>query len=240
MKVTIMPILWQPENILKTITDVEPRLASWDKSTLPSQGQLREYLDKLISDVLPLPSENLPLFLHLDIDVKKSVNLLKHHDLENYLTPLFGVKRLNPARFVLVSARKYVGDGSRLLLGSAYAVSDDTALNGWHHFAHTTHGSAQSKQWKENLRNAFAKTNPQPLITRAVEVQLAWQCSPQRNWVALWKPTGDCMGPLLGETNSQRQFAPNDDRIVMSTFHRSINPTIGHNVHIDMWWRSVP
>lgn len=71
----------------------------------------------------------------------------------------------------------------------------------------------------------------------AVEVQLAWRCSPNRNWVWLWKPTGDAMGPVLGLGQTQREFAPQDDRIVALTLHRDDDRQLGHNVDVGMWWR---
>src|SRR5512138_2158493 len=100
------PTLWKPETTIKTITDITPQLASWDKSTHPNQIRLQAYLRQIMEELLPLPSDNNLLFLHLDVDVQKPEYLLKHHDLENYLTPLFGMKRLEPSRFVLVTARK--------------------------------------------------------------------------------------------------------------------------------------
>lgn len=232
------PILWEPETIITTIPDITPRLASWDKHTYPSQIRLQTYLDELMSALPPLPSEHSALFLHLDVDVLISAHLLKHHDLENYLTPLFGMKRLDAARFVLVSARKYVGSGSRLQLGIARPVTNDHLTDDWNHFTYTAQGSVQSKRWKENLRNALAATKPLPLRNSAVDVQIAWMCSPKRNWVALWKPTGDCMGPILGEQNLLRPFAPNDDRIVNLRFHRTLDNTVGNDIHIHMWWRA--
>lgn len=57
--------------------------------------------------LLPLPADDRPLFLHLDIDVEQPSHRLKHHDLENYLTPLFGGGAWNAVRFFRVSASKY-------------------------------------------------------------------------------------------------------------------------------------
>ncbi|HXD09758.1 MAG TPA: hypothetical protein VN653_06815 [Anaerolineales bacterium] len=231
--------LWEPDTIITTISDIAPQLASWDKSTHPSQIRLQAYLQGVMSKALPLPQDGMPLFLHLEVDVQKPERLLKHHDLENYLTPLFGTKQLNASRFVLVTARKFVGGGSKLLLGTARPATEDFLLQGWNHFAYVARGSAQAKPWKDNLRNALAETKPLPLTDHAVEVQIAWACPAQSNWVALWKPTGDCMGPILGEVNPLRPFAPNDDRIVDLKFYRTLNTAMGNAVHIDMWWRAA-
>ena len=233
------PTLWEPETILHTIVGISPQLASWDKKTHPSQIRLHTYLQPVMDELIPVLPENEPLFLHLDVDVQKPEHLLRHHDLENYVTPLFGLKHLNSARFALVTSRKFVGGGSKLIVGIARPAEDNLSDYGWNHFAYMAQGSVQSKQWKQNLRNALAATNPLPLTLPAVEVQIAWKCSPLRNWVMLWKPTGDCMGPILGEENPLRPFAPNDDRITALKFHRTLDTEIGNAVHIDMWWRAV-
>ena len=68
------------------------------------------------------------------------------------------------------------------------------------------------------------------------EVHLAWRCSPARNWVSLWKPTGDAMGPVRGE---YRAFSPHGDRIVALYLHLNTDASIGHNVDIGMWWRDA-
>jgi hypothetical protein len=230
------PTLWEPETTLCTIRDIKPQLASWDRSTHPSQIRLQAFRQPIMEELLPLLPSNEPLFLHLDVGAMKPEHLLRHHDLENYLTPLFGTKQLNSTRFVLVAARKFVGGGSRLEVGIARPAAENS-LDGWNSFAYEARLSIQLKQGKENLRNALASTNPVPLVAPAVEVQIAWVCSPKRNWVSLWKPTGDCMGPILGEENSLRPFAPNDDRIVDLKFHHMIDNTIGNNVYIAMWWR---
>ena len=61
------PILWEQQTALKTISDITPQLASWDKSTHPAQVRLRTYLDELMGQLLPLPPQDVPLFLHLNI-----------------------------------------------------------------------------------------------------------------------------------------------------------------------------
>ncbi len=235
----LLATLWEPDASLHTISGIHPQLASWDKANHPSQIRLQAYRGPLMDELLPLLPENTPLFLHLDVDVVKPEHLLRHHDLENYLTPLFGTKHLNAGRFVLVTARKYVGGGSRLEVGIARPAQNDLMSSGWTHFSYTAQGSLQSKQWKENLRTALADTNPLPLISSAVEVQIAWVCSPKRNWVSLWKPTGDCMGPIIGEENPLRPFAPNDDQIVSLKLHRGLDNSLGNNVLIHMWWQGA-
>ena len=57
----------------------------------------------------------------MDVDVGEPGRLLRHHYLENYLTPLFGERWLPPGRFALVRARKFVGGGSRIMCGHVRA-----------------------------------------------------------------------------------------------------------------------
>ena len=100
----------------KKIYDVEERpiLASWMRSTHPDQIRLTAYLDRLIAGLSPLPTGAQPLFLHMEIAVSDQRRLLTHHDLENYLTPLFGSRWLDSGKFVLVSATKRVGGLSHI------------------------------------------------------------------------------------------------------------------------------
>ena len=96
-----------------------PRLASWMAKTHPDQVRLTTYLKDLIDRLSPLPADPRPLFLHMEIGVSDAKRLLTHNDLENYLTPLFGVRWLDPSRFVFVSATKHVGVASRIEIGYA-------------------------------------------------------------------------------------------------------------------------
>lgn len=235
-----LPTLWEQGSIIQTISDINPQLASWDKRNHPSQIRLRRFLDTIIEQLHPLPVADSPLFLSMDVDVHNQENLLKYHDLENYLTPLFGSLVFPAARFVFVTSRKYVGGGSKLQIGIARRVTNNPTSEGWNHFGFTAQASIQSKEWKSNLRDALAATNPVAATAPAVEVQLAWKCSARHNWVNLWKPTGDCMGPILGQENPLRSFAPNDDRITSLKLHRALDMTLGNAVEISMWWRDAP
>jgi hypothetical protein len=198
---------------------------------------LREYLEAVTSQLLPLPDDvELPLFLHLDVDVEDSTRLLRHYDLENYLTPLFGSRWLRPERFSFVTARKYVGGGSRIGWGPAIPVSS-TDEEEWSHFSFDAGQGTSRPEWKEGIRKSLASSCPSPLPPGPVKVRLAWRCSERRNWCSLWKPTGDAMGPVLGCEDSRRPYHVNDDRIVELEFHRNIDDQLGHDVVVGMWWQ---
>src|SRR5690349_15386905 len=99
---------WIAGQDIQDIPVKAPVLASWMKSTHPDQIRLTAYLEDVKSR-LPLPAGPEPLFLALEVGVPNRNQLLLHHDLENYLTPLFGRRCLDPTRFALVRASKRVG-----------------------------------------------------------------------------------------------------------------------------------
>ncbi len=124
--------LWQAGPVERQVDGISPLLASWERSSHPAQVGLRAYLEDLICKLLPLRDDR-PLFLRLEVDVRDPQRLLRHYDLENYLTPLFGSRFLPSARFFLVTARKYVGGGSRISWGEAVPVPN-TNDDGWSSF----------------------------------------------------------------------------------------------------------
>jgi hypothetical protein len=226
--------IWTHGEIIREVDVPNPQLASWDKSTHPSQVRLRKYLEGLVPRLSPLRATDVPCFLHLDVRVENVALLLRHHDLENYLTPLFGRRYLDHQRFVLVSAYKRLGGPSRILLGRAARVRSD--LSSWSHFSCPAGSGVTYSRWKANIRRGLEE-HVEPLAAGPAEVHLAWKCSTRRNWAGLWKPTGDSMGPVLGDSLPGRYFHPNDDRIVSLWMHRTTDNTLGHNVDVGMWWR---
>ena len=213
-----------------------PFAGELEKSTNPAQIRLRAYLDGLICQLLPLPDDDAPLFLHLDVDVREPQRLLRHYDLENYLTPLFGLRYLPASRFNLVTARKYVGGGSRIAWGRAAPALPATGE--WASFTISAGRGATLKAWKERIRSALAATAPAIIPPGPARVRLAWRCGAHRNWSTLWKPTGDAMGPVLGAANPQRPYHLDDDRIVDLELHRIVDQAVGHDVEVGMWWQA--
>jgi hypothetical protein len=226
--------LWQRGELLTDVGNITPQLASWDAATHPAQRRLQAYLREMELAVGPLPAAG--LFLDLRVDVGQQQHLLHHHDLENYLTPL--VIRLGPARFRTVWAMKQVGGGSRLRIGYAQPQTSRSREAAWASFSYRAGSGVQSARWKQQLRAALAAQQPPVLPTGPVEVRLAWRCSPQRNWVTLWKPSGDAMGPVLGEDDRRNPYNPRDDRIVRLELHVNIDASMGHDVVVGMWWRA--
>ena len=229
--------LWRRGPALAEVSPIRPVLASWDAKTHSSQVRLQEYLLQIKTELGSKLGAGEPLFLHLDVDVEDKRHLLRHHDLENYLTPLVG--GLGAHKFVLASATKSVGGGSRLVLGRALDGTDLSGEAGWHAFSCEAGAGVQKKSWKEGLRTSLRHSGVEKMPDGPVEVQLAWRCSPVRNWVWLWKPTGDAMGPVLGEPDSLNAFNPADDRIVSLALHLNADPYVKHDVRVGMWWRAA-
>lgn len=214
-----------------------PVLESWMASDHRDQIRLRAYLDALVAALGPLPAAG-SLALELEVAVAPQ-HLLHHHDLENYLTPI--ARRLGAEQFVHVRAKKRAGGDSRLRVGTARLAGDED-LAGWSHCDCAVRVGAQTKAFKERVRAAVGAVAKEPLPAGPVAVELAWRCAPppRRNWLWLWKPTGDAMGPALGQPHPGRPFYPNDDRIVSLQLHRVDDPSIGHGVDCALWWRMEP
>jgi hypothetical protein len=229
--------LWRRGPALAEVSPIRPVLASWDAKTHPSQVRLQAFLLQITTELGSHAGAGDPLYLHLDVNVEDKRNLLRHHDLENYLTPLVG--GLGARKFVLASATKSVGGGSRLVLGRALDGADLQRRAGWHSFSCEAGAGAQRKSWKEGLRTSLRDAGVEKMPDGPVEVQLAWRCSPSRNWVWLWKPTGDAMGPVLGEPDGMNPFNPADDRIVSLVLHLNADPHMKHDVRVGMWWRAA-
>ncbi|MGI8607995.1 MAG: hypothetical protein ACR2MY_02020 [Candidatus Dormibacteria bacterium] len=225
--------LWRAGEILATLEDIRPLLASWDSRTHPAQIRLQAYLSDLEEGLAELPADLDRLFLHMEIDVEKPERLQRHYDLENYLTPV--VHRLGARRFRMASAVKRVGGGSRLIVGLAEPGPEPT---GWKAFADRPSGSPSSTPWKHDLCDKLAAANPVELPPGPVEAHLAWQTARRLSWVNLWKPT-DAMGPVLGAVDPSKPYNLNDDRITHLVLHLDSDPADGSHVRVGMWWRSV-
>ncbi len=247
--------LWRQGSVVARVENITPYLASWDAKTHPAQRRLHGYLERLAAELTPRLPDREDLFVHLDIDVRDPQHLLHHHDLENYLTPV--VAHLEPRRFVFASALKRVGAGTidaatssptaTITVGVAQPWHEGEALPGWTHLSHAAGAGAAKPEWKAGLWAALKSVNYLQLPPGPVAVHLAWRCAlgewwPQRrNWVGLWKPTGDAMGPVLGPLAAQQpghpgRFNPHDDRIVSLGLHLNGDESLGYAVDVGMWW----
>jgi len=100
-------------------------------------------------------------------------------------------------------------------------------------------GSVQRREWKAGLRAAICSAESEVLAPGPVAVEMVWTVSPRRNWVGLWKPTGDAMGPILGETRESDLFNPKDDRVTGLGLHHQHDSEIGFEVDDALCWKHL-
>jgi len=232
----LFPQIYRPGETLCRVDGIEPLLASWEHKEHPSQIRLRCYLDDVCSKVGELPTDR-ALFLELRVDVRDPQKLTRHYDVENYLTPLFGTSWFDHRQFPLVHGTKCVGGGSSLTVGEIQTESSAILGASWQHLATNAGKSPTLKSWKERLNEYVASSGVNEIPDgQTIEFHMAWRCSTRRNWVWLWKPTGDALSPILGY-NGDNRFNPNDDRITSLTFHRFDDNSVGNDVYVGLWWR---
>lgn len=209
---------------------VIPRLESWDAKTAPSQLELGEYLghvERLVAT--QLAAFDGPAGIALTVGLPAGRPLTSGGgDLDNYLYPV--VRHLGASRFNTAWATKHRGD-SVICVAPARAVASP---EGWKACVVTTTASAQTRAFKEQVAGAV----PSAAATDgALEVQVSYRLSMRRNWAALWKPTLDALGGVLGVPNPARPFMPNDDRIVRLGLHRTSDESLGWNIAIAICWK---
>jgi hypothetical protein len=166
---------------------------------------------------------------------------MRGNDLENFLTPLFGKNRLNRSAYRLVSATKRVGGGSHLALGAAVQWPDIDAAE-WASFDCRSRIGERGAAWKQDLRTQLLQAEVMPVPSGPIDVRLAWRCSQDRkqSWTDWWKPSGDAMGPVVGEPDRSHPFNPADDRVVSLELHLVPHEVMGRAVDVGMWWRPQP
>jgi hypothetical protein len=232
----LFPQIYRRGDPICHVYDIEPLLASWDHKNHPSQIRLRSYLNDLRSKVGKLPTDR-ALFLELHVDVRDPQRLTKHYDVENYLTPVLGTTWFDHRQFPLVHGTKCVGGGSRLTLGEVHIEPSEILGTSWQYLATNAGKSPTLKSWKERLNEYVASSGVEVIPDgKTIEFHMAWRCSTRRNWVWLWKPTGDALSPILGYSGDNR-FNPNDDRITSLTFHRFDDNSLGNDIYVGLWWR---
>ncbi len=224
--------LWQKDNELGSIS-IQPRLASWDSASHPAQIRLQAYLDEAEGALGPRLTGHSRYYLSMEIGLPAEIDILRHHDLENYLTPL--AHRLCDRTICLASAVKRIGVQSRISVGTVVPLDQPPAK--WRHISASCTGSYEKKEWKDGLRNSLLSQRVQAASTGPLEMHTAWRCdADRRNWIYLWKPTGDALGPILGEPDPSRPFNPADDRIVSLDLHLTDDDRVGYDVEVGVWW----
>ena len=231
--------LWRPTKELEGL-DVEPRLASWDAKSHPSQLRLRTYLDRVeAAFVRQLRDPDALFYVDIDVVLASGTDLLHHHDLENYLTPI--AQRLRSPAIVLARGVKrhpeHSADHSRVTLGQ---VEPGARFESWNFRAVRMVGPTGSNTWKETLRQELIGTNVENAAEGPLAMVIAWRSNRRpTSWWNAWKGTGDALGPILGEPIPENPFNPADDRIVRLEMHYNSSPDLRGETHLGIWWQVV-
>ena len=221
-RVTAMePVFFQRPEGDPVVLRETPRLSRWNRSGDPDQVRLAlatDHAERSIRsrwDALPGPAA-----LRLDVGLHRSTRLLHRDDLDNYLLPL--ADRLGRDRIVAAWASKRYTD--RTLLRAEPARPGDRPDGAVDLTADATSEAAYQQEIRAQLADRDV------LGDGPLELELAFLVGPTRDWVSLWKPTVDALGPLLGETN--RQWHPKDGRIVDLALHGSVDEDAGDRVTV--------
>jgi hypothetical protein len=203
----------------------------------PSQKLLEAFLVHAIGLIEPsLTALSDPLALRLDVAIPPDLPLLDHRDLDNYAFPLASrltkeIKR--PIDSVWVTKGHTIV--SAIGVATAVQSSDGLAPPGW--ISVQTTASSATTAYKQQVHDAVQGAGELP--DGPVSLQLSFAVGPRRNWVNLWKPTIDALGPLLG-TDSNRPWNPRDGRIVELGLHRSVVATLQNDVLIAIAATNLP
>lgn len=203
-----------------------PRLESWNARDHADQVRLREFVAHVRELVDPVADgvDGL-LALQLDVGLDDSIDPLWQRDLDNCLFP---IARELPARYVSIWGTKGRAAASHVSVGRAVPG----LVPEWP--AHPVpRASGGETSWKHAVRDAMASAEPLP--PGPVGMQIALTVGPARSWTNAWKRTIDGLEPLLGRTYPDRDWNPQDGRIVRLGLHVTVDDAIGHDVEATIW-----
>ncbi|GLY89798.1 hypothetical protein Airi02_077270 [Actinoallomurus iriomotensis] len=93
-----------------------------------------------------------------------------------------------------------------------------------------TSASSQTTAYKQQIYEQLDHAATLP--DGPVSLRLRFSVGPRRNWLNLWKPTIDALGPILGRTAPEKPWHPRDGRIVDLSLHCRVEPSLGNEVAI--------
>ncbi len=196
----------------------------------PDQVRLEEFLAHAVDVLTPrLPSLPDPVALRLDVALPVGAQLLEHHDLDNDGFPLaMRIRRATGRTLASVWVTKTYGATSRVGVGPAVPSAGPSAIGSWAQVRTSASASTTACEQQIHVQLAGART----LSEGPVAVELSFTVGPRRNWINLWKPTIDSLGPLLGVTSPGRSWHPRDGRIIGLGMHHHVDASLGHDVAI--------
>lgn len=227
----------RPDRRLRRRLALAPVLETWNRPGDPARVRMKRYLEHVASQAKALTVDDVPLALDLTVGVPHGQPLTVEHDLDNYLKPVVAV--LGHDRFVAVFGSKRRQDHSTLTIGPAEPAEPtrDPDLQ-----ITPTVPYNPPVPWRQQIIAACERRKGlDPHGTSAVRLTVAFELGVGRNWTALWKPTIDGLGPLLGTdpTPWRPLDDPRDGRITDLSLHRTIDPARGWTVGMSFWWTLV-
>lgn len=235
--------LWQRGSVLQEIILEEPLLDPWQKSTHPAQIALQSYVSNVSERIQTLSHEDTPLFIHMCVDQQYLRERRRGKgDLENYLSPVAKILSQR-MKFTLVSGEFCEGSGSTLSIGRAILQEGTTLSTDWNHLTYIPTAGYSTTSYKQSLVDVLEEIPDQCIPIGNVQFHIAVQCNPKRvNWMNLWKPTGDSLGPIVGNVEPPRirqPFNPRDERINRLDLHLCTDSTMGNRVQVGLWWQEA-
>lgn len=226
----LAPVFFTRPDVGPIVLKVAPRLASWMCAEHPDQVKLEKFLSHA-EGLLATPLSQLPepLALRLDVALPSTVDLLDQRDLDNYAFPLASrLSKVKPRALASVWVTKRHGKTSTVGLQQAVRCPAPSIGAPWTQVRTTAAASttAYKQQIYDQLREAAA------LPEGPVALELSFTVGPGRNWLNLWKPTIDALGPILGPTQPSHPWHPHDGRIVELGLHHQVDDSLGHDVEI--------
>lgn len=196
-----------------------------DKADHPNQVRLRAFLDDT-QELLEASRVDGLWSLRLDVGFAAGQDLHHLSDLDNYAKPL--ASRLRNDRLVSVWCTKQYSEQSYVRIEAAREAPPPSA-----NILIATPTASYDKPgglYKEQVRAAV--TDAPELPAGPVCLELAFVVGCTSNYLNLWKPTIDALGPLLGPGDSGRVWDPNDGRITELGMHVTLDPTIRYGVTV--------
>jgi hypothetical protein len=220
-----------PATVFEIGLPFHPLLESWERRDHPAQvrlGQYREAIASLAASALQRLEPPLALGFH----VAGRADIAAGCDLDNFLTPVVKALGGGQAFSFVWATRGGANESSSLALLRATDARLDMAGRPEH--VRTRIGvSATRPEWKIALAAAVGR-HKSASRNGPIELGIRFRVSAERNWVALWKPAIDALGGILGE--GDRSWHPRDDRISLLVLERTLDPGLGWDVELDIWW----
>ncbi|HEX2072620.1 MAG TPA: hypothetical protein VHF92_02445 [Geodermatophilus sp.] len=216
---------------------VAPHVAAWLATGYPDPFHVRELLTLAEETVRPrLRNVPDPLALRLDVGLPEDVRLLDQYDLDRYLRPLTTWLEARSGReFACVWATKGRAEDSYLRVARADPPAH--RVNGDREFRVRAAPWDGEQVLTDRVQNEAAQAEPLP--DGPVALQLSFAVPPEHEWTVLWRRTIDGLCGVLGPASDDRPWQPCAGRIVDLGLHRTVDPSLTHEVVVTVVARAI-